>query len=154
MKQSGILAIAGAATTGAVLAYFFDRRQGPRRRAVAREKARSGLLRVERAGQAASNDISNRLQGAAATIRRLVTTAPATDSMLAERVRARVGRVSAHPASIKVDVEHGRAILSGPVLEREVWRIFRAASSVRGVHSIVNLLEVHEQPGSVPGLQG
>jgi hypothetical protein len=154
MKHAGICAIAAAATVGAVMAYFFDRTQGARRRAVARDKVQSGFLRAERAGTAAAADLSNRLQGATATIHRLVVTKPVTNTVLAERIRARLGRVSQHPASIDVKVENGRATLSGPVLEREVRDIFRAASSVRGVNTIVNRLEVHEQPNNVPGLQG
>jgi len=77
-----------------------------------------------------------------------------TDEVLVERVRARLGHVVSHPRSIEVTANQGRVTLRGPVLAREVDDLLRAVASVRGVSGVENRLEVHPQPGDVPGLQG
>lgn len=154
MKTRGISSLAVAAAAGAALAYFFDRTQGARRRAVVQDKVRSGLLEAERAGEAAAEDFSNRLRGAVASLRGRLAPEPVSDEVLAERVRARLGRVSMHPGSIDVTVDGGSVTLTGPVLKREAGRVVRAAAAVTGIHSVIDRLEVHERADNIPGLQG
>jgi uncharacterized membrane protein len=44
--------------------------------------------------------------------------------------------------------------LEGPVLAAEVDELVAIARNVRGVREVRNMLDVHETPGDVPGLQG
>ncbi len=77
-----------------------------------------------------------------------------TDEVLAERVRARLGRVVSHPGSIEVSASQGVVTLRGPVLQREVRRAMQAVWGVRGVQGVEDGLEAHKQIGNVSGLQG
>jgi osmotically-inducible protein OsmY len=76
------------------------------------------------------------------------------DSIVAERVRSRIGHVVSHPGSIEIAAQDGRVTLAGPALRRELDPLIREVERVRGVTGVENKLELHEEPGSVPGLQG
>jgi uncharacterized membrane protein len=76
------------------------------------------------------------------------------DDVLAERVRAELGRFVSHPHAIQVDVTEGRVTFRGPILKAEVKRLLRAIEHVRGVRDVVSALEEHKEAGSVPALQG
>ena len=69
-------------------------------------------------------------------------------------MRSKVGRAVSHPHAIRVSVREGRVSLSGPVLAHEVDDLLSCVSAVRGVEEVENRLEVHQQAGTVPGLQG
>ena len=153
MKQ-GLFGFVVGAVTGAALAYFFDSTQGARRRAIVRDKVNSGVSQAERGIEAAVSDLGNRMTGIAADFRSMVLNKPASDEVLAERVRSRIGRASQHPGAIEVSVDHGRVTLGGPVLAHEARDVSRAAESGPGVPDVVDRLESHEEPGNVPGLQG
>ncbi|MGH7572321.1 MAG: SRPBCC family protein, partial [Gemmatimonadota bacterium] len=76
------------------------------------------------------------------------------DDVLAERVRSKMGRHVSHPGAIEVTARWGRVTLRGPILAHELEDLLSAVASVRGVRDIDDRLEVHRDPGDVPGLQG
>ena len=76
------------------------------------------------------------------------------DVLLEARVRQRLGRVCSHPGAISVWCRKGRVELRGPVLGHELPSLLRAIRRVRGVQDVQDLMQPHEQPGDVPGLQG
>ncbi|MFN2387463.1 MAG: SRPBCC family protein [Thermoanaerobaculia bacterium] len=144
----------GSLLAGAGLMYLLDPGSGKRRRALLRDKAvRAGDAAGDAIGTT-SRDLRNRAVGVAAQTRALVRGAEVPDEVLAERIRSKLGRVVSHPGSIEVAAREGAVTLSGPVLVREEDDLVSCVSSVRGVRSVENRLEVHEQPGDVPGLQG
>jgi osmotically-inducible protein OsmY len=113
------------------------------------------LLRQTGEGvDATMRDMSNRISGGINEVYQSVQPDEASDAQLAERVRATLGRVVSHPHAIDVTAENGRVCLSGPILAHEVQPLLRAASSVRGVAGIDNQLDIHEQAGNIPALQG
>jgi osmotically-inducible protein OsmY len=69
-------------------------------------------------------------------------------------VRSRIGHVVSHPGSIEVAVLEGRVTLTGPALSRELEPLLCEVKRVRGVTGVENKVELHEEPGTVPGLQG
>src|SRR5690606_21515297 len=71
-----------------------------------------------------------------------------------DRVRAAIGREVAHPSSIEVDAHDGIVTLSGPILADEAPRLLQCVRDVRGVRDVEDRLELHTEPGRVPGLQG
>lgn len=142
-----------AAAAGALATYFLDPEQGRRRRAVTRDRMASGMSRAAGAGQSLAQDLRHRTRGIAASIRGRLSREPVGDDVLAERVRARVGRLASHPGSIEVGVSQGHVTLRGPVLASEADRLLRAARVVRGVRGVSSGLETHATPGNVPGLQ-
>lgn len=76
------------------------------------------------------------------------------DSVLAERVRACLGRAVSHPGAIDVETNEGRVVLSGDVLAHEYPQLMRCVRAVRGVRSVDDRLGVHSDARGVSALQG
>jgi uncharacterized membrane protein len=148
------LSIFTGAIIGAVTAYYFDPERGRRRRAITRDKVvHAGHKAYDGIGVAA-RDIRNRAAGTVATMRSALDFQQPSDDVLAERIRAQIGRVVSHPGSIDIAVHDGIATLSGPILADEVPLLIDCTFGVRGVKNVQNQLEIHSEPGNVPGLQG
>lgn len=143
-----------AGLIGAGFMYYFDPDRGRRRRALVQDQIVHAGHRLQAGMDATWRDIRNRIMGIGAWLRAFFDGSTPADEVLAERVRARIGRVVSHPGSIEVAARHGRVVLSGPVLRQEVERLIRKVRSVYGVAEIENRLEVYEEPGRIPGLQG
>jgi hypothetical protein len=99
-------------------------------------------------------DLKNRTLGTVAEGRAAFLEDTVDDSVLADRVRSKLGFLVRHPSSINVQANDGRVTLSGPVLTDEVQQLIAGVASVRGVRDVENRLEVHETGDKVPGLQG
>lgn len=153
-RNSGVSTMLAAAGAGALATYFLDAQQGRRRRAVVRDKVYGRLSHAGEAGRVVAVDLRNRTRGTFAALRHHVTNQDVPDEVLAERVRARLGRVVSHPGSIAVGATGGTVTLHGPILKHEVKRAMQAIWAVPGVHGVVDRLEAHGQAGDVPGLQG
>jgi uncharacterized membrane protein len=149
----GIL-VAAAAGLGAAFMYLVDPEHGRRRRALMRDKLVSAAHETENAVSLTSRDVANRARGTVAELRSWVVHRPPSDHVIAERVRSRLGFLVSHPRSLDVGVEDGLVRLRGPVLADEVSQLLVGVSGVRGVKNVINELQVHQEPGSVPGLQG
>ncbi|HZA54428.1 MAG TPA: BON domain-containing protein, partial [Candidatus Udaeobacter sp.] len=148
------LGLLGSVGLGAVLMYIFDPGIGKRRRALMRDKTIRLAHKTADAIDATSHDLQNRILGLVAATRGLTSKKEVGDDVLAQRVRSRLGFLVSHPSSVEVRVENGKVIFSGPILGNEVDRLLRRISSVRGVRTVENRLEVHESAESIPGLQG
>ncbi len=143
-----------SAGLGAAAMYYFDSAHGRYRRAVARD----GLARASRQAQheldAARRDARNRARGLAARLRSVFDVQSPDDTVLMARVRACLGRVVSHPGSIHVQANDGVVELTGLILRDEVPLLMSCVRRVPGVADVHNALEVHAEPGRVPGLQG
>ena len=146
--------ILAAAVGSARATSFLDREQGARRRAIARDKLSRAACEFEGALNAGVRDLRNRTRGTLAALRHRAFHGDVPDDVLAERARARLGRVVMHPGSIEVHASGGTISLSGPILKHEVDDALRAVRAVPGVHDVINRLSAHREPGTVPGLQG
>ncbi|HEX7035483.1 MAG TPA: SRPBCC family protein [Pseudomonadales bacterium] len=143
-----------AAGMGAAAMYYFDPARGRYRRALLRDGVAHAGHKAQRELGVVGRDTRNRTIGLRARLRNLLSSQPPDDEVLVSRVRACLGRVVSHPSSIEVDANDGVIKLSGPILEDEVPRLLRCARRVPGVRDVQNALEVHAEPGRVPGLQG
>lgn len=149
------LPILGSLGAGAALMYLLDRAQGRRRRALLRDRAVQVLHRAGEALGTTARDTRQRAMGAVAEARTRVSGADEpSDQVLVDRVRAAMGRVVSHPSSITVTAHGGHVVLSGPILASEVNELLAGVREVRGVATVENRLDVHQEPGNVPGLQG
>ena len=144
--MSGGLTLIGGIGFGAGLMYLLDPHGGRRRRALVRDQVAHVLY--------LAGDLSQRVQGFVAELSSRLSSQPVPDAVLVARVRSKIGHVTPHPSSIEVTVDHGHVTLRGPILAHEVDDLLAAVSAVRGVTAVGNQLEVHEQAGEVPGLQG
>lgn len=139
---------------GAGLAYALDPDRGRRRRAVARDKVISAAHSAGDALDTVSRDVRHRTRGVIAGIRSRLSREEVGDDVLAERVRARIGGLLSHPGAVEVSAHGGRITLRGPVLADEVDGLVKRVASVRGVRAVDNQIDVHDEPGTIPGLQG
>ena len=140
---------------GALAMYVFDPDKGKRRRAIARDKARSYMLDARDAVGVTRRDVAHRLQGLRARARRLVWLQPTPDDLqLIERVRARLGRLVSHPHAVQVGARQGKVTLSGPILAREVEPLLGAVRNVWGVSEVEDRLVAYERAENIPSLQG
>ncbi len=143
-----------AAGIGAGLMYFFDPQQGDRRRALVRDQLASAANRTGRAADVTSRDVRNRARGVVASLRSRLRDEEVGDEILTERVRARLGQVLGYARAVETTVSDGRVTLRGPVLGDDVEQLLRRVRAVRGVKDVQCELDVHQEPGQVPGLQG
>ena len=134
--------------------YFFDARSGRRRRALVRDQVSRAAHKSSELSAKAGRDLRNRANGLYQRSLSHFRPAANDDSVLAERIRAQIGRLSAHPGAIEVSCESGVVRLSGKVLAEELHEILAGVRSVRGVQEVINQLRSHEEPGSIPSLQG
>jgi uncharacterized membrane protein len=139
---------------GAGLIYYFDPNRGNRRRAELQNALTHSAKVTRRAIATTSRDALNRTYGTAMALARVGRHENVDDAVLVERVRAKLGRLVSHPHAIRVVASTGVVTLSGPILKREVSQLLRGVDHIPGVHDVVNTLDVYEQPGNVPALQG
>jgi uncharacterized membrane protein len=139
---------------GASLMYLIDPQAGNRRRAILGDRVRRGVRKAGDAVDVTVRDLGHRAQGLAAEAQSRLIRHDVDDRVLAERVRAELGRVCSHPRSIEVAVQSGRVTLTGPILADEAERVPAWVASVPGVTDVDNRLGVHEDAGRTPGLQG
>jgi hypothetical protein len=149
-----LLRVLTMAAAGAGLMYLLDPDGGRRRRARVRDQLVRAAHRTGDAVDATSRDVSNRARGVVAELRSRLVNVEVSDGVLHERVRARIGSVVGHAGAIEAGVVDGRVSLRGPVLAGDVDRLVRRVRSVPGVREVINQLDVHDEPGGVPGLQG
>ena len=151
----------GGAAVGAALVYWLDPQRGARRRAEVKQRAVHAAKEASAAAQVSSRDIANRSRGLAARVRSRLADVRARirgevedDSILAARVRAKLGHFCSHPGAVEVQCHDGRVELKGPILKSEMDWVLRGIASVKGVRGVDNELTPHESAGSIPELQG
>ncbi len=146
-------ALAGLAA-GAGLVYFLDPRRGPGRRSQAVQRAGRVAREMEATVEAGARDLSQRVRGIAHKARMRMARDLAPDEVVIERVRARLGRLSAHPHAIRVSCRGGHVELTGPALRAEHARVVRGVRMVRGVREVEDHLDLHETAEGVSLLHG
>lgn len=140
---------------GSGIMFLLDPQAGRRRRALVRDKTMRWSRVTGDAVEASWRRIEGTRRGVVATVRHLKNgDEPVDDRALEARLRTCIGRSSSHPGAIGVSVQDGCVRLSGVILADEVREVLGCASAVRGVRAVDNALEVHEEPGNVPELQG
>ncbi len=139
---------------GAGLMYFYDPETGRRRRALVKDQVMKMRNDSDEFLEKAMQDLNNRALGMRAELMGRFGGSQAYDMVVAERVRAQLGRLSSHPGSINVQANQGQITLSGPILADEVEKVVAGVAMVRGVSGVNNQLEVHQTADNVPGLQG
>src|SRR5947207_7770972 len=108
---------------GAGLMFMFDPVRGARRRALVRDKFARAAHKTRDAYDATQRDLGNRVGGITAELRGRFNADAASDTIIVERARAELGRVSSHPRAIHVAANNGSVTLTGDVLATEVSSI-------------------------------
>jgi uncharacterized membrane protein len=149
----GKLGYAAALAVGAALMYGFDPSQGRRRRARLRDEADHLAHTAVRGANRAAFDAAHRVQGLGARLRWAFATRTADNQVIAERVRACLGRCCSHPHAVRVSMEDGTVELLGHVLADEAPAIVATVKRVPGVVGVRDSFEKHREPDH-PSLQG
>jgi hypothetical protein len=139
---------------GAGLMFLYDPARGRARRARARDQLAHGAHEMEGALEVASRDVRHRVHGLAAELAARVRGEHPSDEVLAERVRAQLGRSASHPHALEVSAQDGVVTLKGPLLRDDHARVRRRVALVRGLRRLDDQLEVHDGPDGVPQLKG
>ncbi len=137
----------GGLGLGAAFMYALDPASGRGRRARARQRLRSLTGGRRQGGQ----ELGRRLEGG---VHALLHSDAASDRVLADRVRAALGRAVSHPGAIEVEVKDGCAVLTGHVLARETRELMRRVGRVAGLKGVDDRLERHAGADQVPALEG
>ena len=137
--------LVAALMLGAGAMYLFDANRGARRRALLRDRGRHALRRVgEEAGKKARH-LRNRARGVAAEARNRASHGdPVSDDLLAERVRAVLGRVVSDASAVAVTVSEGRVRLTGTIELNELNPLLHAVERVAGVEEVHDALTVRQ----------
>ncbi len=125
----------GGMGVGAALMYALDPENGRRRRATARDRWRN-------------------LAGGRSVLPAGTRGDAPSDRVLADRVRAALGRAVSHPSAIGIDVHDGCVVLTGQVLESETRELMRRVGRVAGVKAVDDQLERFRTREGIPSLQG
>jgi osmotically-inducible protein OsmY len=127
----------GGLAAGAGLMYFLDPRRGTARRADVKQRAASMARSAGQFVEAGARDLEHRARGLVHEAKARVRPDRPDEEILAERVRARLGRLCSHPRAIQVSVREGGFVeLKGPVLEAEAERVVQGIRHVRGVREV------------------
>ncbi len=119
---------------GAATMFLFDPTAGKRRRQQVADAAVAATRRGMRTTTGLARSLRNQAQGAAATAWQDVHHSPAVDdTLLAERVRSKLGHLMPHPRTLVVSAQGGLVILEGAISPDEERRIADAVRSVQGV---------------------
>jgi gas vesicle protein len=139
---------------GTAAMFLLDPDRGNRRRALVRDKVALATRKTGDCLEVTTHDVRNRTRGLIAAIQSRISSEQPDDAVLVDRVRSKIGRIVAHPAAIQVTSQNGNVTLSGPILANEVSNLLSCVKWTHGVKDITNNLEVHEEAGNHPALQG
>jgi uncharacterized membrane protein len=142
------------AAVGSAAMYLLDPQHGRRRRALLRDQAVKAQSNVRDTLDAGKRDLSNRATALTGRARSLFRRRKATDDVLAQRVRSKMGRYVAHPGAVDVTAAGGQVELSGSILSHEHSDLIDAIGQVEGVADVVDRLTVYETAEGISELQG
>ena len=147
------LLLIGAALGGAAM-YFFDPEKGRQRRARIADKRTHVQAQVRDVVFKGRRDLANRAISISGRARSLFGGNEPSNRVLAERVRAKMGRYVAHPGAIDVSATRGCVVLTGSILAHEHQDLIDAIGDVPGVQDIYDRLSVYERAEGISELQG
>jgi hypothetical protein len=128
--------VAGVALGSAIM-YFLDPRTGANRRALARDRLSSGSRSYAGLTGKRLRHLRNQLGGlVAASTDWLRTPAIDSDRKIADRIRARLGRVTEHMQGLGVEVREGQVVLSGALSDEEAVRVVAETQRIPGVKTV------------------
>jgi len=147
------LILIGAALGGAAM-FFLDPEKGRRRRALVRDQAMKASSNVRTFVDSGKRDLVHRGSVATGRLRALITRRPASDPVLVDRVRSKMGHYVAHPSAIEVTASAGEVTLSGSIPAHEHDGLIDGVSRIGGVTAVFDGLTVYERAQGISELSG
>lgn len=136
---AGGLGLVAGLVIGSSLMYLLDPRQGNRRRALMRDRARSAASQsTVRAGKVYRH-LRNKLEGAVANLTNTLRPEGAvSDRKLYDRIRSTVGRTTPYPQQVDFAVHGGHVTVRGNLKPHEAGQVILAVEQVPGVIRVDN----------------
>ena len=145
-RRDPMLSFLAGAAVGAGLMFLLDPDRGTRRRALARDRILSAGRHAGDDLGAKARDLRNRARGLVAGARTRMQADQEDDDVIAERVRAELGRAVTQPGAVVVMVEYGVVTLTGELPEREREDLLAVVRGVRGVRDLEDRLVTTPSP--------
>lgn len=151
----GSLLLAGLGI-GALIMYLADPNSGRRRRARLVDQYQRTARVVQQGADVVLRDASHRALGTVAAVRGWMgeRNQSVDEAVLEERVRSALGRATAHPHAVRVQVIGNNVTLHGEALAGEAGRIVACVKKVRGVRAVEDKLRRHGAAENFPTLLG
>jgi len=134
--------------------YFADPDRGALRRGQARDQAFAGMRRAREQVRRTVEDARHRASGAVSSVAGRWRGGPVSDTVLGERVRARLGLACTCPDGVDVDARNGTIVLRGSVPRDEIAQIVRAVTWTPGVRMVDDQLEARADGRGTPTASG
>jgi hypothetical protein len=154
----GASSVVGASLIGAGLMFLLDPANGPRRRTAIRDRMTRTMRRSRDFSMKAARDIRHRAKGLAHEVRAKQqddgVDRSASDRVLHDRVRSRMGHAIEHPGAVEVIARDGNITLTGSLLREEADRLLSIVTGIPGVHHVDNQLQAMPYAYGVTSLQG
>lgn len=129
-----IFSISTATALGAGTMYLLDPLRGRRRRARAVEKIYHAYRIAAHRSAYQLRGLSHRTRGALAEARLRARSRHVDDHVLAERIRAQLGRWTSRPHSIEIHCHEGKVTVRGIIPKNEIQPLMIHISRIPGVH--------------------
>ncbi len=152
--RSSLLGAGIGVASGVASMFFLDPARGARRRRLVKDKVVRASRKTADVAEATWRDVGNRVGGLRSRTRALFKREAVDDVKLTERIRAALGRVTAHQRAISVSAHNGCVTLSGDALASEVSSIVSTVGRVPGVFGVETDLRTHFSTDRIPTLQG
>jgi osmotically-inducible protein OsmY len=146
--------VAAAFGLGTLVMYFADPDRGALRRGLARDQALAGMRRARDQVRRTMEDARNRAAGTVSSVAGRWRGGPVSDTVLGERVRARLGLVCTCPDAIDVEAQNGTVVVRGAVPRDEIGQIVRAVKWTPGVRMVDDQLEPRGAGSATPTASG
>lgn len=131
-----------SAAVGAGLMFLLDPDKGKRRRALIRDQLTHFKHKMTGVINAKTQDARNRGLGLIARSRRVFEADKVSEDALAAKVRRVVQEKVSDPGAIETQVENGRVILSGNILDEELPVLLESVQRLDEVSTIDNRLRI------------
>jgi len=154
MRNRTLMTALFGAISGAVTMLIWDARGGRRRTPRLAANTVGACRSATAAAKAHSRDVVHRARGALSDLK--ASTEPdgeASDEVLRERVRSRLGHVVSHAHLLEVTVDDGVATISGPIAEGASAPVIEELSRVPGLERIDGILSEEPTTESTPSLK-
>jgi hypothetical protein len=149
VRSRSAAAFAGGLVSGSLTTYFFDPRNGKRRRHELTDRSSGAVRRLARRSSRGATGALVRVGGLGARALHLrERRKELTDESLTQKIMSEVFRDPALPkGAVNVNVEHGRAVLRGEVATTDlIGELESRVRDVVGVRDVENLLHVTGTP--------
>jgi osmotically-inducible protein OsmY len=127
---------------GAAIAYFFDRENGRRRRALVRDRSEAWFRSTRETAEHKSRYASDKMSGVKHEVFGSTETEAPNDATVAQKIRSEVLR-HYDTSRVNVNVEDGIAVLRGELKHpEEINALVRDVERVAGVRDVRSLLHL------------